>query len=833
MPIGVTLSLLFVTASIVCGAPPNPVLSGVFPPGGRAGSTFAVTLWGANLIDLKSLRCSHPKIVAEPAGPNQFKLTIPEDAQPGQYDLQAITAHGLSSIRTFVVGNRAELVEAEPNNAASVPPEGGTTKEGPQRVPLNVVINGRIEKGDLDHFVFTAKQGQRVVIDCQAERIDSRLRAVLELFDTTGRRLAVNRGYFGNDPLIDFIVPADGDYVVKLFDLVYSGSPDHFYRLAIDTGPRVAFAQPNVIERVKTTRVTLHGWNLEDGHSCPSEPNAVERGTGKSAHPPAFDCVTIDITPPVSKQPEHLRLRSQQVTVEGFAYQYPGADAPILIGMSDAPVVSDQLGNQSPKTAQEVAVPCDVSGQLLAGDEQDWFAINARRGEVVWIEGFGERIGSPLDLEISLFDATGDKELANFRDEVRSRESPRFSTSHVDPIGRWVAPADGRYLILVRSVIGGLDADPRRQYRLSLRREEPDYQLVAVPRSDDPIGLNVLRGGRCVVDVLAVRHRGLTGAIRVSAGKNLPTGIECPDIWLGPGVDSAPLVITAGSNVESLVGTLQLEGHSEQAGDRKARGATVTHKGVTGIASRIANDINFAVAGDAPLKITANGHEPKKHHLYGEMQVRHSPGCVLDVAVEVERREFDHQASVRLIGVGMPDLIGNQTAIIPADQKRGTLSFFLPPTLPIGTYTLAVQAETTVPIGPKDASGKQKTEPITVIGNAVTFDVHPASFLVEVDPFSPRTVRRGEIVTVKYTARRVNGFIGKIHTELDAPGEVLGLRGRGVTFTGQTETGTIQIIANDDAPLGQQPFLRLYGVGVLEDKPVFHGSCFLNLEIVK
>ena len=82
----------------------------------------------------------------------------------------------------------------------------------------------------------------------------------------------------------------------------------------------------------------------------------------------------------------------------------------------------------------------------------------------------------------------------------------------------------------------------------------------------------------------------------------------------------------------------------------------------------------------------------------------------------------------------------------------------------------------------------------------------------------------------------MNGFTSKIHTELAAPGEVtdvVGLRGRGVTFVGQTEAGVIQIIANDDAPLGQLPFLRLYGVGVLEDEALFHGSCFLQLEVVE
>ena len=814
-PGGLTSLLLFVVNSLAYGAPPSPLLIGVFPMGGQVGTTVTLTVSGSNLTDIRTLHCSHPRFMVQPAGPNQFTLTIPNDVLPGQYELQAVTAHGLSSTQIFVVSNRTEQNEVEPNNLIRESGDRGTNTDGPQRVLQDVIINARIEKGDLDNFIFGAKKGQRVVIDCQAERIESRLRAVLELFDAAGHRLAVNRGYFGNDPLIEFVVPSDGDYIVKVFDLVYSGGADHFYRLAIDTGPRIVFAQPNVIERGKQSRVTLYGWNL-----------GGERGT-------SFDTVSVEMTPPTNLQPKAIRLRSNQLPIEGFAYHFPGADAPTLISVSEAPVINDQSGNHSPKTAREVAVPCDVSGQLLTGDEQDWFAIDARRGEVVWFEAYGERIGSPLDLEISLFDSEGENELANFRDEIRTNQSTYFTTSHVDPEGRWVAPADGRYLVLVRSVVGGLDVDPRRQYRLSLRREEPDFQLVAVPRSPDPLGLNVPRLGRCIVDILALRRRGMNSAICVSTGKRLPPGIECPEIWIGPGTDSAPLVFTANANAQSFVGVLPLEGSVKDLGHRKVRKAVVTHHGLTGVSSRIANEISFAVAGDSPLKITANGHEPKKHVLYGDLTVHHSPGSILDVVVEVERREIDHQAPVRLIGVGLPNLIGNQVAMIPPGQNRGTISFFLPPTLPVGKYTLAVQGESTVPTGVKDADGKQKTEPITVVSNTVSFDVQPTCFLVAVDPFAPRMIRRGEVVQVNYTARRVNGFIGKIHTELDAPGEVVGLRGRGVTFVGQTENGSIQIIANDDAPLGQQPFLRLSGVGVLEDKPIFFGSCFLPLEVVK
>ena len=329
-----------------------------------------------------------------------------------------------------------------------------------------------------------------------------------------------------------------------------------------------------------------------------------------------------------------------------------------------------------------------------------------------------------------------------------------------------------------------------------------------------------------------MRRRGLAGPIQVSA-KNLPPGISCPDIWLGPGVDSAPLVVTAERHVAPFAGKLELTGHSPLAGTRIVRGGAVVLKGPAGVASRVTQDVNYSVAGDVPLRLTADAHAMKKHQLYGELKVRHSPGCILDVVVEVERTELNHEAPVKLTGVGVPGLIPNQSVTIPAGQHRGTLSFYLPPTLSLGQYSLAVEGETTVGVGPQDAAGKQKTEKVTVTSNSVSFDVQPAAFVVAADPFAPRKIRRGEIVQLEYSARRTNGFIGKIHTELDAPGEIIGLRGRGVTFTGQTETGSIQIVASDDAPLGTQPFLRLYGIGVVEDQAVFHGSCFVNLEIVE
>jgi hypothetical protein len=720
-----------------------------------------------------------------------------------------------------------EQLEVEPNES----------RQSAQSVPLNIVVNGRIEKeGDQDYFRFDAKRGERVVIECWAERIDSRLRAILEVLDAAGQRLAVNRGYYGTDPLIDFRVPADGTYLVKVQDLIFSGGAEHYYRLEIDTGPRVAFSTPCVVERGKATRVTLHGWNLKktagpaiaensSGVTPPAIATKAEAGTVE------FDRVEVEIPASMAQPswPLPVRLQPAQAMLDGFLYDYPGSHAAFVIGVTDVPVVQDLADNHSPTSAQLLTHPCEVSGQLAGADERDWYAIDARRGEVLFIEGLGQRINSPVDLQIGVYHGSGRQELLSLNDEPRNVGGKPFPTSHLDPAGRWVVPADGRYLLVVRNLIGGVQADLRRLYRLSLRREEPDFRLVAAPRNDDPAALNLQRGGRAVFDIIALRNRGLTGAIRVAA-KDLPEGLDCPEVWLGPGVDRAAVVMSADRSAAAGIVDLKLEGFAESAGSRPVLGGTVVRAGTPSGWGRITSQLPLGVAGEAAARITADGNEPIDHHLYGRLKPRHAPGGILDIAIRVERRDGEHQAPVKLIGTGLPDQLRNQTATIPAGETKGYLSFYLPPTLETGRYSLVVRGETTIPTADK------KTETVAIYSNPVTFDVQPAAFFVEIDPYAPTRVKRGETFQVNYNVERRNGFIGKTHTELAAPGrvtDVVGLRGRGETFVGQTDKGSLQIIVNPDAPLGQQAFLRLFSVGVVEDEPIYQGSSFFNLEILE
>lgn len=788
--------------------PPAPTLETVFPAGGRAGTTVEVTVTSNNVPGVRELVCSAPDVQCKLLAPGRFELTLPAQTPPGLYDLWAQCDTGVSSPRSFFVSQRAEHLEAEPNDSPS--------PASPW--PLDVVINGCLEKpGDQDGYFFEARRGQRIVIECWAERIDSRARVILELFDEAGRRVAVNRGYFGIDALIDFRVKTDGRYRVQLHDLTSGGSAEHYYRLDIDTGPRVAFSVPSVVTRDKASKITLYGWNL----------------VAASDSTPTADWDRVDVEIPAEMAhatwPLPLPLQCAQSVLEGFAYQYQGGHAPIFLGVSDLPVVIGSPENHTRATAHELAVPCEVSARLGVDDACDWYAFQARRGEVLYLDVLAQRLDSALDVQMSVLDAAGEQELAQFSDDARDLATPTVSTSHLDPSGRFVAPADGRYLVAIRNLIGGVAQDSRRNYRLRLRREEPDFELLVVPRSINPTGLRVARLGREAFDVVALRRRGLDGGIRVHA-VDLPEGVECPDVFLGPGVDRTCMVLAASAGASDPLAELRLEATAEMVPVRQARGATVVRAGRPNPWGRVTSRIPFAIVGEAPLRIVADGHVPLDHHLYGELNLRYCPGSIIDVAVRVERREVTHQASVKLIGEGLPLEIQNQTAEIPAGQEVGYVSFYLPPSLALGEYSFVVRAETTASVG------GNSPETVVAYSNPVTFEVQRAAFQVEVQPFGPTRVKRGQVIQVAYHALRRNGFIGKIHTELAAPGcvtNVPGLRARGETFVGQADHGSLQIIVNPDAPLGQLPFLRLFSVGVLEDQPIYHGASFLSLEVVE
>src|SRR5436190_541732 len=80
--------------------------------------------------------------------------------------------------------------------------------------PPGTVVNGRADADTVDYFKFPARKGQRVLIECLAKDIDSRMDDTLILYDAGGQELERRR----RGGLLDFIAPADGEFVLAVSD---------------------------------------------------------------------------------------------------------------------------------------------------------------------------------------------------------------------------------------------------------------------------------------------------------------------------------------------------------------------------------------------------------------------------------------------------------------------------------------------------------------------------------------------------------------------------------------------------------------------------------------
>ena len=124
----VLLGSTFAHTSISLAQLPQARLHSIFPPGGQIGTTVELRLSsGADLDEVDRLSFNHPDITAvqkmqESGGKQQpvantFVVTIGPDVPAGLYEARAAGYYGLTNPRTFVVGQRPEVKETEPNNA--------------------------------------------------------------------------------------------------------------------------------------------------------------------------------------------------------------------------------------------------------------------------------------------------------------------------------------------------------------------------------------------------------------------------------------------------------------------------------------------------------------------------------------------------------------------------------------------------------------------------------------------------------------------------------------------------------------------------------------------
>src|SRR5262249_26049868 len=138
-----------------------PVVTAIFPLGLRRGTETAIRVEGVHLGEVKSVRVKAP---AEAAPGTTVPLPVNTPLGP------ALNA------RSVVVGDFPEALAAP---------------RKPPALPTPGTANGRIgEPGATESWRFSAKKGERLIVEVNARRLGSELDSYIEILDTHGKPVA-------------------------------------------------------------------------------------------------------------------------------------------------------------------------------------------------------------------------------------------------------------------------------------------------------------------------------------------------------------------------------------------------------------------------------------------------------------------------------------------------------------------------------------------------------------------------------------------------------------------------------------------------------------------
>jgi len=522
MPIAFRL-LLLLGMALPAVAQPVPQLTSSPITWFQRGTTNDVTLSGEALSSVSAVLISGGGVMGSPgirmapavtlegsaggltAGPEAAKsipvqLVVSPDAPLGSREIRVAGPDGVSNPLTLNISDLPEVGE---------PPAQGSP------LTLPVAVSGIIGAStEVDTIRVTAKAGEKLVFDVQANRLGSPLDPTLVLLDSAGQELARSEDVHGLDSFLEFTVPSDGDYALRVSDLRFQGGANYRYRLVTGALPYLEFLYPFGGRRGSSVELELDGRNLE----------GTERMT-----------VQIAADAPVGRQD----IRAH--TLRGLSNPQP-------FEAGDLPEGRETEPNDSPDKAGPFAAPVVVNGRVGKPGDVDTFRITSTADQKLVVEVQARRFGSPLDALLTLMD---DKGAVLQRNDDAAGPDARIEFD---------AKKDAVYLVSLRDLTdrGG----SRFGYRMTVQSPDrsPDFSVRA------PVGrIRIARGGQTAVRCEVDRRNGFDGAVRI-AGEGLPAGVTASPLVLGGGLNFGWLILTASDEAPLGYFPLRLTAFGEREG---------------------------------------------------------------------------------------------------------------------------------------------------------------------------------------------------------------------------------------------------------------------------
>ncbi len=168
------------------------------------------------------------------------KIKIDANAKPGVRELRLITPQGITGGLKFVVGRVPEYKSLPMTQKDRNP----VTVAG----SLPAVFNGQIMPGEVDRWRFKAKAGSnltlslmgRSLVPYMGDAVPGWFQPVISICDTSGKELAyADDNLFDPDPVLNFKVPEDGTYELRVRDSIYRGREDFTYRVKVNNAETI------------------------------------------------------------------------------------------------------------------------------------------------------------------------------------------------------------------------------------------------------------------------------------------------------------------------------------------------------------------------------------------------------------------------------------------------------------------------------------------------------------------------------------------------------------------------------------------------------------------
>jgi hypothetical protein len=656
------------------------------PLGAAAGSSVEVEIAGNDIEEVKSLLFDQPGLKAEHLNDRRFRITVAPDVPAGTYDVWLVGRFGVSNPRLFAVSQGlTEVAEKEPNDEQAAA----------QPVSVNSAVNGISDSNREDFFRFSLKQGQRVVIECQAGKLDSQMEAGLVLLSADGRQLGSSSHYYGRDPLIDFIAPQAADYFVGVHDLTFRGGQP--YRLVLGDQPQVENVFPRAVQAGKSTTLTAYGRNL--GPSAKKSPWTIQNlpldEFAFSVTPPA-EVLTLGAYRFFEHPTNHSPLPTAATcTLTGFQVRpapgkVPANAVPVVV--VDTPVTLEAEPNDEQGKAQPLTLPAVVSGRFDRAQDADWYEFETDSNGSYAFEVYSERIGGRADPYLVVVDDKGNRvsELDDYGHKVNA-----FDGHLRDPSGTVNLAGKKKYRVLVqdRYQRGG----PRFQYVLTIRKPVPDFYAAAIHHQNPgPGGLTVRRGGAAYLDVIVHQHDGFNGPITLTA-EGLPPGLRAQAATLADG-NHGTFVLWADRDAAEWTGTVRLFATGKRGDEtlrREVRPYTRVWQEANIGSSRPMRSLPVAIRESAPFEL---------HFAPERLEVE--AGKKAELKLQLGRLWPDFKNNVKVLPLSFPGYFQMASTEIAADKGELAVTVQVQPNAPRGEYALAVVGQAQVPFSKDPANSK-------------------------------------------------------------------------------------------------------------------------------